>query len=125
MDNQFQDIMPLEDIAIDTNIYFIYIGLFILAGLLIYLYTRFLFKKDTKTPNPYEQKIQKLKELDLDRTDTKQMLYEFTLLAKDTMKEKERLNLILDQIEPLKYKKDEVILDKKLKDLLRGYIDDC
>ncbi len=123
MNNQFQDIMPIEDITIDYSVYFIYIGVFVFILLLAYLFKKFLFKKKEVQLSQKEISINELKALDLD-SDSKEVLYRFTLLAKDCVEDKERLDLVLKQIEPFKYKKENLGLDDKTKQLLKGYIDD-
>lgn len=119
--DKFQDIMPIEYIDIPYSYYIFYIILFIVVGIGLYIYAKVLFKKTIAIKE--KSSLEKLKELDLDSENTKQLLYDFTLLAKDIAIDKSELDMVLKKIEPYKYKKEEIKLDKKTKELLKGYID--
>lgn len=113
--------MPIEYIDIPYSYYIFYIILFIVVGIGLYIYAKVLFKKTIAIKE--KSSLEKLKELDLDSENTKQLLYDFTLLAKDIAIDKSELDMVLKKIEPYKYKKEEIKLDKKTKELLKGYID--
>lgn len=124
MDNQFQDIMPLEEIVIDYSSYFVYVGVSIFIVVLLYLSKKYLFKKKEIVLSTKEISIRDLKSLDFEGDDAKELLYRFTLLAKECVEDIEKLDLLLKQIEPLKYKKENLVLDDKIKSLLKGYINE-
>lgn len=128
--NEFKDIMPNEIIVID---YFKYIYLAIFLVFILFTLV-FIIKKINKSRNNMEIILSKeqiaIKKLDLNAPNAKQILYDFTILAKECQNQKylesskKRLEEILIKIEPLKYQKNEIILDENLKKILKEYIDD-
>lgn len=130
--DKFQDIMPNE--VIDIN-YFKYI---FMAIFLILIFMAFIFfirkiriKKEVSLTKE-QIAIKNLKNLDFNSVNSKQLLYDFTIFAKECQIEKDnennknnnKLNKILIEIEPLKYQKNKILLDAKIKKKLKEYIDD-
>lgn len=128
--NEFKDIMPNEIIVIDYLKY-IYLIIFLI---LIIITLIFIIKKINKNKNNKKISLSKeqiaIKNLDIDTPRAKQLLYDFTILAKECQnqkyeeKNKDKLEEVLLKIEPLKYQKNEIILDESLKKILKEYIDD-
>lgn len=126
--DKFQDIMPNE--VIDIN-YFKYI---FMAIFLILIFMAFIFfirkiriKKEVALTKE-QIAIKNLKNLDFNSVNSKQLLYDFTIFAKEWQiennKNNNKLNKILIEIEPLKYQKNKILLDAKIKKKLKEYIDD-
>jgi len=124
--DKFQGNMNFVELKIDY-LYYVYILLCLIILLMLIF---FLIKKLKKKENLYISKevelITKLKSLDFDTSETRKVLYEFTLLAKQCKSEDNNLRLerILLKIEPLKYQRKDIALSKDLKILLKEYIDD-
>lgn len=124
--DKLQDIMPNETILIDYFKY-IYIVIFLI---LVFVSFIFIIKKITRKEKiilTKEQKaIKKLKVLDLNSLDSKQILYDFTILSKECLshENEEKLKKILEKIEPLKYQRNKITLDENLKKILKEYIND-
>jgi hypothetical protein len=124
--NNLQDIMPNEIIFIDYYKYiYLTIFLFLFFISLIFLIKR--FNKKEKIVFTKEQiAVKNLKDLDFNTSKQKQLLYNFTLFAKECQNEKtkDRLADILEKIEPFKYQKDEIVLDENIKKILKEYADE-
>lgn len=124
--NNLQDIMPNETIFIDYYKYiYLTIFLFLFFISLIFLIKR--FNKKEKIVFTKEQiAVKNLKDLDFNTSKQKQLLYNFTLFAKECQNEKtkDRLADILEKIEPFKYQKDEIVLDENIKKILKEYADE-
>lgn len=128
--DKFQDIMPNE--VIDIN-YFKYIFMAIFLILIFMAFVFFIKKIRIKKEIALTKEqiaIKNLKNLDFNSMNSKQILYEFTIFAKEYQNEKNneknknKLNGILIEIEPLKYQKNKIILDDEIKKKLKEYIDD-
>ena len=124
--NNLQDIMPNEAIFIDYYKYiYLTISFFFFFIVLILLIKK--FNKKEKIVFTKEQiAVKNLKNIDFNTLNQKQLLYDFTLFAKECQNEKikEKLDEILKEIEPFKYQKDGIILDENIKKRLKEYIDE-
>lgn len=128
--DKFQDIMPNEILLVDfTKYIYVFICIFMFIFVFMILIKR--FNKKEKVVFTKEQiALKNLKNLDFNTPNQKQLLYDFTLLAKECQNEKtnektkEKLDDILKKIEPFKYQKDEIVLDENIKKILKEYIND-
>ncbi len=124
--DKFQDIMPNELLLIDFVKYiYVFICIFVFFIVLFFIFRR--VKKREKVILSKEQiALENLKKLDFETSNQKQLLYDFTIFAKERQSEmkKNRLDEILKKIEPFKYQKDEIVLDEKTKKMLKEYIDE-
>lgn len=128
--DKFQDIMPNEILLIDFTKY-IYVFICIFVFILVFMILIKRFNKKEKVVFTKEQiALKNLKNLDFNTPNQKQLLYDFTLLAKECQNEKtnektkEKLDDILKKIEPFKYQKYEIVLDENIKKILKEYIND-
>ena len=124
---QILDIMPYANI--DINFYnYIWLAICIVVFIvtLIYLLKKIPQKIQTKELSIKELAVKNLNELNIDKKDAKEVLYEFTKNAKLCTNEynEKKLDIILKHIEPLKYQNTKVVLDEKTKQMLKGYIKD-
>ena len=118
----FKDIYPIEKFTPSSSysyIFYIAFALFIIALIFI------IFKMRKK--RQIDQNIKALKELDFSSNITKEKLYKFTILAKKTLNNEleSRLNEILQEIEPYKYKKSSPKIEQKSIDKIKRYIEDA
>lgn len=124
--DRFQDIMPNELLLIDfTKYIYVFICIFMFFIVLFFIFRR--VKKREKVVFSKEQiAFENLKKLDFETSNQKQLLYDFTIFAKECQSEmkKNRLDEILKKLEPFKYQKDEIVLDEKTKKILKEYIDE-
>lgn len=121
----FLDIMPNVNIEINYIFYLFLFSTTILAILLLFIVLKkFKYKKKHLSKN--EVILEKLKNLSFEEDFTKELLYKFTFLIKELKNNKidDKLRLILEEIEPFKYKKEEKISNNKLKKLLKEYINE-
>lgn len=124
--DKFQDIMPNEILLIDfTKYIYVFICIFMFIFVFMILIKRFN-KKEKVVFSKEQIALKKLKNLDFNTPNQRQLLYDFTLLAKECQNEKtkEKLDDILKKIEPFKYQKDEIVLDENIKKILKEYIND-
>lgn len=128
--NNLQDIMQNETIFIDYYKY-IYITIFFFLFFIVLIFLIKRFNKREKVILTKEQiAVENLKNIDFNTSNQKQLLYDFTIFAKECQSEKtdekarNKLDEILKQIEPFKYQKDEIVLDEKTKKILKEYIDE-
>lgn len=124
--NNLQDIMPNETIFIDYYKY-IYLTIFFFLFFIVLIFLIKRFNKKEKIVFTKEQiAVKNLKNIDFNTPNQKQLLYDFTLFAKECQNEKtkEKLNDILKQLEPFKYQKDEIVLDENIKKILKEYVDE-
>ncbi|MEN8717759.1 MAG: hypothetical protein ABF301_03735 [Sulfurovum sp.] len=124
---QILDIMPYANIDINFyNYMWLAICVVVFIVTLIYLLKKIPQKIQTKELSIKELAVKNLNELNIDTKDTKEVLYEFTKNAKLCTNEynEKKLDIILKQIEPLKYQNTKVVLDEKTKQMLKGYIKD-
>lgn len=116
--------MPPVAIDMDyTQIIYLLIALFIGAAVLFF--AAHLIKKIISKPKLYTKEeiaLNKLKALDFDNP-TKQLLYDFTLLSKECVGEKQSLDEILRLLEPYKYTKDDKPIEKSVIQKLKEYAD--
>ncbi len=121
---EFQDIMPPVAIDMDyTQIIYLLIALFFGVAAL-FLAAHFI-KKIISKPKLYTKEeiaLKKLKALDFENP-TKQLLYDFTLLSKECIGEKQGLDNILRLLEPYKYTKDDKPIEKSVIKKLKEYAD--
>ena len=121
------DIMPYLNIEINyINYIWLLISIIVFIVTLIYLIKKIPQKIQKKEPTSYEIAIKNLNNLDIENGDAKEILYEFTKNAKLCTNEfnTKKLEIILNQIEPLKYQDKKIVLDRKVKEMLKGYIKD-
>ena len=126
-EEQILDIMPYANIDINFyNYMWLAICVVVFIVTLIYLLKKIPQKIQTKELSIKELAVKNLNELNIDTKDTKEVLYEFTKNAKLCTNEynEKKLDIILKQIEPLKYQNTKVVLDEKTKQMLKGYIKD-
>ena len=124
--NNLQDIMPNETIFIDYYKY-IYLTIFLFLFFISLFFLIKRFNKKEKIVFTKEQiAVKNLKDLNFNTSKQKQLLYNFTLFAKECQNEKtkDRLADILEKIEPFKYQKDEIVLDENIKKILKEYADE-
>ena len=119
---EFKDIYPIEHINISdshSNIYYL------IAIAITFILVTVIIKKFRKRKT--DPNIKALKSLNLNSKVTKETLYKFTLLAKSSVKaeQKERLNKILKNLEPLKYKQNTPIIEQEIIDDIKRYISDA
>lgn len=129
MENKEQvlDIMPYANIDINyLNYVWLLICVIVFIVTLIYLIKKIPQKIQKKQQTIFEKAVKNLKELDIEKDDGKTILYEFTKNAKLCTNEFniKKLEIILNQIEPLKYQDKKVVLNSKIKEMLKGYIQD-
>ena len=129
MENKEQvlDIMPYANIDINyLNYVWLLICVIVFIVTLIYLIKKIPQKIQKKQQTIFERAVKNLKELDIEKDDAKTILYEFTKNAKLCTNEFniKKLEIILNQIEPLKYQDKKVVLNSKIKEMLKGYIQD-
>lgn len=109
--------MPLENIPVDYAPYALYslsvVCVCLFAYLVLKQYAR--SQKCSRVLSPEDAAFQKLQTLDFEEEDTKQLLYDFTLYAKQCQNrlDKQQLPEIFGVIEPLKYKNEQPKLDKQ------------
>jgi len=124
--SSFQDIMPSITIQIDFIGYF-----FLFASVIISLYllkrvTIKFLKSEKKVLTKQEIAVLKIKELDLNSPDQKQLLYDFTLLCKEVSNQEKdaKLQKLLQEIEPYKYHSKNISISIELKYKIQRYIDE-
>ena len=121
------DIMPYANIEINyLNYIWLLICIIIFVITLVYLIKKIPQKIQKKEDTIFETALKNLKNLDIEKSDAKTVLYEFTKNAKQCTNEynQKKLEIILKQIEPLKYQNKNIVLDRKIKEMLKGYIQD-
>ncbi len=124
---QILDIMPYATIEINyLNYIWLLICIIVFVITLIYLIKKIPQKIEKKEDTIFEIALKNLKNLDIEKSDAKTVLYEFTKNAKQCTNEynEKKLEIILKQIEPLKYQNKNIVLDRKIKEMLKGYIQD-
>ena len=124
---QILDIMPYANIEINyLNYIWLLICIIIFVITLVYLIKKIPQKIQKKEDTIFEIALKNLKNLDIEKSDAKTVLYEFTKNAKQCTNEynQKKLEIILKQIEPLKYQNKNIVLDRKIKEMLKGYIQD-
>jgi len=129
MDNELRDIKPLLEIP-DSS-YYIFLGLIVLAIILVLLIIWFLVKKFWKKRKVNMQKVYFEQFKNLDWTNVKQSAYEATELGRKLTLENERAKEIYSQLVPMleayKYRKEVPSLDdetRKQYNLLVHIIDE-
>lgn len=118
---KFKDIYEVETITIDFSLYFIIITICII------IFSSILYIKTRKKPillTKREITFNKLKTIDFNSGDTKNIIYEFTIYGKLSLDEidKEDFEKIVLKLEPYKYIKEDKVLDKELINSMRNYI---
>ena len=124
---QILDIMPYANIEINyLNYIWLLICIVVFVITLIYLIKKIPQKIQKKEDTIFEMAVKNLRSLDIEKSDAKTVLYEFTKNAKQCTNQynEKKLEIILKQIEPLKYQNNKIVLDKKIKEMLKGYIQD-
>ena len=124
---QILDIMPYANIEINyLNYIWLLICIVVFVITLIYLIKKIPQKIQKKEDTIFEMAVKNLRSLDIEKSDAKTVLYEFTKNAKQCTNQynEKKLEIILKQIEPLKYQNNSIVLDKKIKEMLKGYIQD-
>ena len=124
---QILDIMPYANIEINyLNYIWLLICIIVFVITLIYLIKKIPQKIQKKEDTIFEMAVKNLRSLDIEKSDAKTVLYEFTKNAKQCTNQynEKKLEIILKQIEPLKYQNNKIVLDKKIKEMLKGYIQD-
>lgn len=122
----FQDILPFETIQIDfTGYLYSFIGI-VFVAVLVKIAVERLKKSKQKILSKKEISLQKLKNLDLDSQDQKQVLYEFTLYAKEISNNQldTKLQKILRSIEPYKYHAKNIQIEPTIKQNIKRYRDE-
>ena len=124
---QILDIMPYVNIEINyVNYIWLLICIIVFIGTLIYLIKKIPQKIEKKQETIFEKAVKNLKELDIENGDAKTVLYEFTKNAKQCTNEYniKKLEIILNQIQEYKYQDKKIVLNQKVKEMLKGYIQD-
>ena len=119
--------MPYANIEINyLNYIWLLICIVVFVITLIYLIKKIPQKIQKKEDTIFEMAVKNLRSLDIEKSDAKTVLYEFTKNAKQCTNQynEKKLEIILKQIEPLKYQNNSIVLDKKIKEMLKGYIQD-
>ena len=119
----FQDIIGFTEVQIDSSGYLFALVYFVVVSTVV-LYILIYLKSKKRTTKRKKTPFQKLQEIDFKKDDSKSILYHFTINAKLLRKEtnKKELQEILELIEPLKYQKEDVIIDNNIKSKLQRYI---
>lgn len=122
----FQDIMPSITIQIDFMAYFLIFISLIVSLYLLKKITVKLLKSKKKVLTKQEVALLKIKELDLNSQDQKQLLYKFTLLSKELSNQKkdEKLQKLLQEIKPYKYHSKNITISSEIKYKMQRYIDE-
>ena len=120
--SQLKDIKPIVEVP-DYSLYiFICLVGVVLLGIGYGLYRYFTRVKKTKQPTPKELSWQKLQNLDF--TNTKDVVYSFSLECEKFLDEanKTRFETIVKKLEKYKYKKDIEVLSKDLEEEIKEFI---
>ena len=121
---KFKDIQSSVTIEVDFLFYFIVLTISILAFSFILFILR---KKKIVALTPKEEALKSLQELDFNSEDTKQLVYDFTLLAKESLDDKNQdiLQNLLVELEPYKYQSHSKKPDDKIIKQMKEYIKIC
>lgn len=122
----FQEIMPFESIQIDFIGYF-YLSIGIIFLVLFFKIMINKFKQgNQKILSKEEASFYKLKNLNLNSKNQKQVLYHFTLYSKEILNTQDdtKLQKILEEIEPYKYHAKNIQIDSTIKQNIKRYIDE-
>ena len=116
----FKDIQESQVIQIDFSVYFIVMTLCIIIFSIV-LY--FLRKKKTIKLTKEDIILQKLTNIDFNSSDTKKIIYNFTIYGKLSLKEEDKNSFeeILKKLEPYKYIQENKKLDTELINLMKQY----
>lgn len=122
----FQDIMPFESIQIDLMEYFYLFAGIILVAILFRIILTKVRQPNQKMLSKKEISLYNLQNLDLNREDQKQVLYDFTLYSKELLNGQEdtKLQNILEQIETYKYHDKNIQIDSTIRQNIKRYIDE-
>jgi hypothetical protein len=119
---QLKTIKAFEDINIDFTLYYISIGLIILAIVSLW-FILYMVKKIKQKPTKKQLAKKYLKALNLNQ-DSKQVAYDFTLYGYECLNTKfqDEFDKIVLALEPYKYKKDVHKIDQDLLNDIKEYI---
>ena len=115
-----KDIVPVEDYSL-----YIIIGIVFFSIFLIIVFTYFFTKIKIKPkPTKKELAFKKLKQLDLEKDDTKKIVYTIAIDGEMFVNSTNEAlyNDIVDKSSKYKYKKDIDSLDKEIKDMIKKFI---
>jgi len=126
MDNNLDKLKDIKDIVpINDNSMVILIAIIFSTIALIIIVT-YLLKKDKIPPRPTKKQLlyKKIKNLDLNRDNIKDIVYTITIDGALFLDEKNQdlYDNIQKKVEKFKYKKDIESLDKETKDLIKQFI---
>jgi len=119
--SQFKDIKTIEFIQIDFTLYLLILTLcIILFSMVMFFLTRQKNIKITKK----EILLEEFYNLDFNTTDTKSIIYNFTIYGKKTLRKDHKANFesILTKLEPYKYIKENKKLEDSLVYDMKNYI---
>ena len=124
--SNFYDIMPFVTIQIDILPYIYILVSIVIAVYLLKIFIKKAFLKKEPTLTHKEMILQKIKQLDFNSSNQKQVLYDFTLLTQelDELKDDKNLQKILQAIKPYKYQAKDVQIPKELKSEIKRYVDE-
>lgn len=125
----FQDIMPMAEIPIDYAYYLmLFLAVIILPAILVVL-IRIVLKKRRPVSRPTVEEVARngLRQIDFHSTDSKALLYTFTLHAKRcvTPENEQRLQGLLLKLEPYKYTQEQQEIEAGLIEEMKGYVTDA
>lgn len=121
--NNFLSNYPMEIIVIDYSSYIIFMALFLVS---IYSIWLMINKKSVKVEKTKKQIVlEKIHSLDFESVEHKKLAYEFTILVRDYLEEKnETFYAITQELEIYKYHDKEIQIDTKTLLKMKRFIDE-